>query len=187
MADHDPLTVELRTSDVEEISRHLGALGVSFARRPTVELPPDADAADILETYEDLVAEIGDSRELPIVDAAVIRPDGSPDWPTRAAAVRDGFRTEHVHAEDEIRFFAFGRGCFYLHIGQRVHAVVCGSGDLLSVPRGTRHWFDTGDDPCFAAIRFFERDDGWVADFAHDSIAGSFPSLDDLVAERSAA
>ena len=81
-----------------------------------------------------------------------------------------------------MRLFVAGRACFYLHLEPEVFAVVCESGDLLSVPAGTRHWFDMGSDPSFAAIRFFERQDGWIAEFTGNPIGQRFPTLDQLVA-----
>jgi 1,2-dihydroxy-3-keto-5-methylthiopentene dioxygenase len=60
--------------------------------------------------------------------------------------------------------------------------VVCESGDLMTVPAGTRHWFDMGSEPDFAAIRFFEQEDGWIGHFTGDAIGASFPTLDQLVA-----
>ena len=49
-------------------------------------------------------------------------------------------------------------------------------GDLISVPAGTRHWFDMGPTPRFTAIRLFTTPAGWVADFTGTPIARSFPS-----------
>ena len=114
---------------------------------------------------------------------AALRPDHSdPDWHATAAAARSKFLAEHRHAEDEVRLFVAGRACFYLHLEPEVFAVVCESGDLLTVPAGTRHWFDMGSDPEFAAIRFFEQPDGWIGDFTGDLIGERFPTLDQLVA-----
>ncbi|GGQ26876.1 hypothetical protein GCM10010266_57640 [Streptomyces griseomycini] len=93
---------------------------------------------------------------------------------------------ERRRAEDEVRFFAHGTGCFSLHPDGRVHAVVCEAGDPLSVPAGTRHWFDMGPRPEFAVIRFFEKEDGWVGDFTGDPIARRFPRLDALLVPEAA-
>jgi len=49
---------------------------------------------------------------------------------------------------------------------------------LISVPAGTKHWFDMGADPEFTAIRLFNNQEGWVANFTGDSIASGFPKLD---------
>ena len=92
--------------------------------------------------------------------------------------MRKKFLDEHQHSEDEVRFFVEGRGAFYLHVNGRVYQTVCVKGDLISVPAGTRHWFDMGADPEFTAIRLFNNQDGWVANFTGDAIASSFPTLD---------
>jgi 1,2-dihydroxy-3-keto-5-methylthiopentene dioxygenase len=47
---------------------------------------------------------------------------------------------------------------------------------LISVPAGTRHWFDMGPTPRFTAIRLFTTPAGWVANFTGTPIAGGFPS-----------
>jgi 1,2-dihydroxy-3-keto-5-methylthiopentene dioxygenase len=56
--------------------------------------------------------------------------------------------------------------------------VLCERNDLISVPAGTRHWFDMGPRPYFAAIRLFTRPDGWVARFTGDTIATRFPAFE---------
>jgi 1,2-dihydroxy-3-keto-5-methylthiopentene dioxygenase len=97
-----------------------------------------------------------------------------PDHPEKAA-MRTKFLSEHTHSEDEVRFFVEGSGLFSLHIGGSVYLVTCERGDLLSVPAGTRHWFDMGDSPRFAAIRLFLDPSGWVAKYTGDAIADRFP------------
>ncbi|MEO9170422.1 MAG: cupin, partial [Candidatus Baltobacteraceae bacterium] len=92
--------------------------------------------------------------------------------------MRKKFLDEHQHVEDEVRFFVEGRGAFYLHAGGRVYQTVCCKGDLISVPAGTKHWFDMGPDPEFTAIRLFINPEGWVANFTGDPIANDYPKLD---------
>ena len=101
----------------------------------------------------------------------------TPDHPEREA-LRGKFLSEHTHAEDEVRFFVEGQGLFSLHIDQEVLVTLCERGDLISVPAGTRHWFDMGPTPSFCALRFFNNSAGWVATFTGDSIAERFPRLD---------
>ena len=67
---------------------------------------------------------------------------------------------------------------FYLHVDSKVYMMQCGRNDLISVPAGTRHWFDMGPEPNFTAIRMFTRPDGWVAQFTGDPIAARFPAFD---------
>jgi len=66
----------------------------------------------------------------------------------------------------------------YLHVGERVIQVVGVAGDLLSVPHGTRHWFDGGDAGDFTCIRVFTSQEGWVAHYTGDTIARGFPLYD---------
>jgi 1,2-dihydroxy-3-keto-5-methylthiopentene dioxygenase len=184
MADTDADEVRLRTDDARLIASELATRGIVFDHRQIV---PGADvsgpAERILAEYADRVAAINADDRYRLIDVAALRPDHSdPGWPAAAAAARAKFLPEHRHAEDEVRFFVAGRACFYLHLEPEVCAVVCESGDLLTVPAGTRHWFDMGSDPDFAAIRFFEQADGWIGDFTGDQIAERFPTLDQLVA-----
>ena len=75
-----------------------------------------------------------------------------------------------------MRFFVEGAGMFYLRAAGKVHMTLCERGDLISVPAGTRHWFDMGPSPRFTAIRLFTTPEGWVANFTGTPIARSFPS-----------
>lgn len=181
MADGSARDVRLRTDDVEVINLALARRGIAFDRWHTV---PDLDAGtDVLAAYGDHVADLNAHGRYKHIDVARFRPDDSdPDWLSTAKTAREKFLSEHRHAEDEVRFFAAGRGCFYLHLGSEVVAVVCEGGDLLSVPAGTPHWFDMGVRPDFVAIRLFEDQDGWVGDFTGDPIGERFPTLDQLVA-----
>ena len=98
---------------------------------------------------------------------------GTPD----TAPMRAKFLSEHIHSEDEARLFAEGSGAFYLHLGGKVLVMVCGRGDYLRVPAGTRHWFDMGPDPDFTAVRLFTDPAGWVANFTGERIADRFPKF----------
>jgi 1,2-dihydroxy-3-keto-5-methylthiopentene dioxygenase len=184
MADNDADEVRLRTDDADLIRNQLATRGIGFDRSP---VSPGLDATQpaerILAEQADQVAAINAGDRYRHIDVAAVRPDHSdPGWRVDAASARSKFLAEHRHAEDEVRFFVAGRACFYLHLEPEVYAVVCESGDLLTVPAGTRHWFDMGSDPSFAAIRFFEREDGWIGDFTGDAIGERFPTLDQLVA-----
>ncbi|MEC4015440.1 1,2-dihydroxy-3-keto-5-methylthiopentene dioxygenase [Streptomyces sp. H27-D2] len=181
MPDDDPGSILLRTRDAVRITEALRDQSVDFVRWP-LRGPVTADTtSDVLrDRYRAEVDELCARQGLRLVDVARIHPEEGPEWQEHAATARSMFLEEHRHAEDEVRFFAHGTGCFYLHLEQRVYAVVCEAGDLLSVPAGTLHWFDMGPRPGFAAIGFFEREDGWVGGFIEASIAGKFPRLDAL-------
>jgi 1,2-dihydroxy-3-keto-5-methylthiopentene dioxygenase len=98
----------------------------------------------------------------------------TPEHPDRAQ-MRARFLAEHFHNDDEVRFFAEGSGMFYIREASAVHALECTAGDLVVLPAGIRHWFDTGEHPRFTAIRLFTTPDGWVAHFTGDAIAEAIP------------
>jgi 1,2-dihydroxy-3-keto-5-methylthiopentene dioxygenase len=87
-------------------------------------------------------------------------------------AIRAKFLSEHTHSEDEIRFFVDGKGIFWFHLENgEVFNVLCEKGDLISVPEGTKHWFDAGEsDPFVKAIRIFIDMTGWVPVYTDSKI-----------------
>lgn len=163
----------LETTDVNLISAELAARGIGFERWPAVQaLAPEASTAAILAAYADAVKRVQARGNYPTVDAIRM----TPDHPDRMA-LRQKFLAEHIHSEDEVRFFVEGQGLFCLHIGEEVLQVLCEADDWISVPAGTRHWFDMGSAPRFCAIRFFDNPEGWVAQFTGDLIASRYPRL----------
>lgn len=183
MPAEDAATVLLRTEDVTEIAAELSQHGISLERWDTVALAADAGQDEVLAAYAAEVARVSAEGPYPLVDVVRMVPDdGDPEWPAKATAARTKFLDEHTHDEDEVRFFVEGTGCFYLHLGDKVYAVVCTEGDLMSVPAGTTHWFDMGSRPRFCAIRFFQEEDGWVAGFTGVPISAGMPTLDELLA-----
>ncbi|MFE6761028.1 acireductone dioxygenase [Streptomyces sp. NPDC057689] len=181
MPDDAPGTVLLRTRDDERVIGELADHGVTLRRWPvrTGDTPALDDQA-LLDLYRDRIDEVRARDSMKLVDVARLHPAPTEEWRERAAKARTTFLEEHRHGEDEVRFFAHGRGLFTLHLDTRVLAVLCEAGDLLSVPAGVRHWFDMGERPDFAAIRFFQEEDGWVGDFTGAPIASRFPRLDEL-------
>ncbi len=183
MRDDRAEDVLLRTTDERVIAATLETHGVEFSRWELVLDPREHVTNEIVTSaYQAKIDELSKRGGYRLVDVVQLRPDDDdPEWQARADTARNTFLNEHRHDEDEVRFFAAGRGCFYLHVDGQVLAVVCEAGDLLSVPAGTLHWFDMGSRPDFAAIRFFQEEDGWVGDFTGDKISSSFPTLDSLL------
>lgn len=177
----------LRTDDTARIAELLAPHGIRLEHWASYRpLSPDADSDDIIDAYRAEVDKVCAEGGYRLVDVVRMNPDDSdPEWPAKADEARRRFLNEHVHAEDEVRYFVEGRGCFYLHLGDRVYAVICEAGDLMSVPANTTHWFDMGSRPEFCAIRFFEEPDGWIADFTGSAISSTMPTLDELVATNS--
>jgi len=189
-ADSDPTTPLLQTPDREIIAAELAAVGVDFEHVELhVDVPLDADQEQVLAAYREAVDRLSAERGYTLVDVVQLHlnADSPHELTATAAAARQKFLSEHTHDEDEIRLFSHGSGVFYLHIGDRVLAVLCTAGDLLSVPALTTHWFDMGTLPDFTAIRFFRTDDGWVGTFTGSDIALGFPTFDELQAVASSA
>ena len=86
--------------------------------------------------------------------------------------IRTKFLAEHTHSEDEIRFFVDGQGYFWFNLEDApVFNVLCQKGDLISVPAGTKHWFDAGvDQPFVKAIRIFIDQSGWIPEYTGSGI-----------------
>ncbi|GAB2641403.1 1,2-dihydroxy-3-keto-5-methylthiopentene dioxygenase [Nocardia goodfellowii] len=185
MAAGDAGDIKVRTTDDTAIAAELAARGITFERWPTLDNASTIPSDELLAEYAERIATLNATGRYRHIDIARIHPDDTnPEWPAIAKGAREKFLDEHRHAEDEVRFFAAGRGCFYLHIGDEVLATVCEAGDLVSVPAGTLHWFDMGTRPDFVAVRFFEEEDGWIGDFTGDKISSGFPTLDELLAAR---
>jgi 1,2-dihydroxy-3-keto-5-methylthiopentene dioxygenase len=185
-SENEPDTAETRTEDPREITDLLKQLGVRFDRWELRELPEQPTSEQVLEAYRAEVDRVIDWEGYIKVDAIRMSPSDEPEWQEKAKAARERFLSEHTHEDDEDRFFAHGAAVFYLHVGDKVYAVLCEAGDLLSVPAHTTHWFDMGTRPDFVSIRFFHDDDGWVGDFLGTDTAEKFPTFDELMASRPA-
>jgi 1,2-dihydroxy-3-keto-5-methylthiopentene dioxygenase len=169
--DNDPTTVLLETFDGDRIATELKAIGVHFERWVAKQpVAPGASQEEVFAAYREDIDRLVAQHGFKSVDVASIAPDN----PNRAE-IRAKFLDEHFHKEDEVRFFVAGSGLFTLHVGDKVYEVECVKDDLISVPDGVTHWFDMGEEPHFAAIRFFTAPDGWVGHFTGTTIAQQFP------------
>ncbi len=94
-------------------------------------------------------------------------------------AIRNKFLAEHIHTEDEIRFFVDGKGLFWFNLEtEPVFNLLCERGDLISVPAGTKHWFDAGqENPFVKAIRIFIDMSGWVPHYTESGKELDFSSF----------
>jgi 1,2-dihydroxy-3-keto-5-methylthiopentene dioxygenase len=178
--DDDPATTVVATDDRAVIGAELKEVGVRLDQWEVVALGADPTPDAVLAAYATDIARVSEAEGYTHVDAVALAPRDEPGWAATAEQARQRFLAEHTHVDDEDRFFARGQGIFYLHLAERVHAVLCEAGDVLSVPAGTTHWFDMGTRPDFIAVRFFHDEKGWEGDFTGDPIAGRFPDLDTL-------
>jgi 1,2-dihydroxy-3-keto-5-methylthiopentene dioxygenase len=179
-AEHQPQQGE-HYRDFTAIKNQLASIGVQFERwTANRELSLDADQDTIIAAYQDSIDHLKDQYGFQSVDVINLTPD-HPD----KAQFRQKFLAEHIHEDFEVRFFIEGSGLFYLHVGDKVYAVLCEKGDLISVPANTTHWFDMGENPHFKCIRLFTTAEGWVAQFTGSDIAKNFPTYDQYVAALS--
>ena len=107
--DDTPGTPLLRTEEGEAIARELSAIGVRFERWDSpVELTPDDSPETILDAYrphlDRLMGDLG-AGSADVIKLTAQTPN--------LKALRDKFLSEHVHTEDEVRFFVHGEGSFH--------------------------------------------------------------------------
>jgi 1,2-dihydroxy-3-keto-5-methylthiopentene dioxygenase len=166
-----PFAARETTGERAAIGARLAAVGVGLEVWPVKAWSGDAPADEaILAAYSKEIEALKARAGYRSCDIVRLTP-GHPD----RAQMRARFLAEHVHDDDEVRFFVEGSGMFYIREGGAVHALECTAGDLIVLPAGIRHWFDTGEHPRFTAIRLFTTADGWVAHFTGDAIAEAIP------------
>lgn len=164
-------------SHAEDITSTLSEAGIGYERwQAETRVTPGAPAEEVIAAYQTQIERLKNERGYITVD--VISMDRKHP---QKDELRDKFLMEHTHGEDEVRFFVAGRGLFSVHVGAYVYCILCERNDLISVPAGTKHWFDMGESPEFVAIRLFNNPEGWVAQYTGDHIADNFPRLEDLL------
>ena len=164
-------TVQLfAATDHARIGAQLASRGIRFEHHSPATAAATLNGEQTLAAHAELVERQKLRHGYTVVDAVSVNP-ATPDLDT----VRGRFLAEHTHAEDEARYLSAGAAVFYLRHQGEVLVLELSAGDLLSVPAGTRHWFDMGRRARFTAIRFFTRPDGWVGEFTGDPIAQRFP------------
>jgi 1,2-dihydroxy-3-keto-5-methylthiopentene dioxygenase len=156
----------------QEIRATLGAMGIDYERWSLDRVPSDCSAEDVLSAY---AAEIeAMKRQGGYVTADVI--DVKPETPGLEAMLAR-FDKEHTHSEDEVRFILAGRGIFFLVLDERVASVEVGPGDMLRVPRGTKHWFTLCEDRRIRAIRWFQQTEGWTPYYTDSGVDKNYQPL----------
>lgn len=172
--DREPEYILLNTTDGAKIAEEMNAIGVRFERWQTQDpLPNGANDEYVMAAYASDIERLQKENGYQSVD--VIRLDATHP---QKAELRNKFLSEHTHSEDEVRFFVEGSGIFYLRVDEKVYMTLCEAGDLISVPEGTKHWFDMSENPHLTCIRLFTSKEGWIADFTGDDIADKFPKYE---------
>ncbi len=157
--------------DEGAVREFLAARGIDFERwEPSHAVAPTAPADEILTAYSEEVDALkarGGYRAVDVIDV-------KPETPGLDAMLAK-FNREHWHDEDEVRFIIAGRGLFHVSpAGGPVFAIEVEAGDLIRVPRGTRHWFDLCGDRRIRAIRLFQDSAGWTPHYTESGIDRRF-------------
>ena len=142
-----------------------------FERWALGAVDPDAPSEAILDAYRPYLDRLMGEGSAGSADVLRLRP-GNEAYP----AMRQKFLDEHIHTEDEVRFFVQGQGHFFLHANGRVYDAQCTQGDLISVPSGLKHWFDAGEAPNATVLRVFTDTSGWTPHYTGDAISARFPA-----------
>jgi 1,2-dihydroxy-3-keto-5-methylthiopentene dioxygenase len=151
-----PVASETITGEAE-IRAALARVGIDYERWSLDRVPADCSAEDVLRAY---AVEIDAMKQRGgYVTADVI--DVTPQTPNLETMLAK-FDKEHTHSEDEVRFILSGRGIFFLALEGGVAAVEVYPGDMLRVPKGTKHWFTLCEDRRIRAIRWFQETSGWA-------------------------
>ena len=163
-----------RITDPAEIKAFLNSQGLHYEVWPLEDrVDPAAPAERILAAYAPEIDDL--KRRGGFVTADVI--DVYPDTPNLEAMLAK-FSKEHTHTEDEVRFILQGRGVFHINpVARPVFAIEVWAGDLISVPLGTRHWFDLCSDRRIRAIRLFQDTSGWTPHYLAEPAHGRYDPL----------
>ncbi len=145
--------------DTVELKGYLAGLGIDYDQWPVLDaIDESSNSEQILSLYAAPIAHIrqrGGYTKVDVVDVNPLTPG--------LDAMLNRFSQEHWHDEDEVRVTLHGRGVFHIHPHNGpVVAIEVGPGDMISVPRGTHHWFDLCGDRTIKSIRFFQDPEGWT-------------------------
>jgi 1,2-dihydroxy-3-keto-5-methylthiopentene dioxygenase len=163
-----------RITEPRDIGAFLADHGILFDRWPLEDrVDPAASAEEILAAYAGEIDQLKARGGFVTADVIDVRPE-TPNLDAMLAR----FSREHTHTEDEVRFILQGSGVFHINPGDRpVFAIEVHAGDLISVPLGTRHWFDLCGDRRIRAIRLFQDQAGWTPHYLEDGVHGAYEPL----------
>jgi 1,2-dihydroxy-3-keto-5-methylthiopentene dioxygenase len=153
--------------EVTEITPYLASIQIDYeqweAKQPVA---PDAPPEEILAAYAAEIQALNERGGYVTADVIDVTP-ATPNLENMLAK----FNREHWHNEDEVRFIIHGRGLFHIHPSQGpLTAVEVEAGDMIRVPRGTRHWFDLCGDKTIRAIRLFQDASGWTPHYTDTGV-----------------
>ncbi len=170
---HIPET-DQRIEDPQQIAAFLKQHGITYERWDVEgRIGPDATNEEILEAYAPEIERLKQAGGYVTADVINVTPD-TPGLDEMLAK----FDKEHFHTEDEVRFTVKGTGLFHINPENGpVFSITVESGDLISVPNGTRHWFNLCGDRTIRCIRLFEDPAGWAPHYNQDGVHEKYQPL----------
>lgn len=165
-----------KETDPAIIRSYFNARGIVFEQwEAKAQLADDASQEEVIAAYQDQLEPL--MQEKGYLTADVI--NVTPDHPM-IEELTQKFLTEHTHTEDEVRYFVDGEGLFWFNLEKEdepVFCLLCEKGDLISVPAGTKHWFDFGPRRFVKCIRVFTDQSGWIAHYTSSGVDQPYNAL----------
>ena len=164
----------LRMTDAAEIESYLSGIGIDYAKWENLkQVSENATDQEILDGYSDEIEALKERGGYVTADVINIVPT-TPGLDV----MLNKFNKEHWHDEDEVRFIVKGHGLF--HIAPEdgdVVSIEMEAGDLIRVPRGTKHWFNLCGDKTVRAIRLFQDVSGWTPQYTDSGVDAGYQPL----------
>ena len=165
---------DLRLTDADEIAAYLHAIGIDYAKWENLkQVSEDATDQEILDGYADEIEVLKKSGGYVTADVINI----VPTMPGLDVMLNK-FNKEHWHDEDEVRFIVKGHGLFHIAPeGGDVVSIEMEAGDMIRVPRRTKHWFNLCGDKTVRAIRLFQDVSGWTPQYTDSGVDAGYQPL----------
>lgn len=156
--------------DEAAVKATLAGISIDYERWDLDRVGADAQAEDVLFAYAEEIDAMKQKGGYTTADVI----DVNPQTPNLDALLNK-FKTEHTHSEDEVRFILSGRGIFHIHPANGdVVAIEVEAGDMIRVPRDTKHWFDLCSNRTIRAIRWFQDTTGWTPHYTGSGVDAQF-------------
>lgn len=161
-------------TDAEEIRSFLADFGIVFEQWDVAgRITAQATNEDILAAYAPEIERLKAQHGFVTADVINVNPS-TPGLDAMLAK----FDKEHLHTEDEVRFTVEGSGVFHINPQNApVFSITVHSGDLISVPKGTHHWFNLCSDKKIRCIRLFEDMSGWTPHYMDQPVHENYSPL----------
>ena len=161
-------------TDVTEVREFLKPHGIWYEHWDVEgRVGEDATDEEILSAYSEEIDRLKQQGGYVTADVINVSPETE-----NLEMLVNKFNKEHTHSEDEVRFVVRGNGLFHIHPpAGPVFAIEVHAGDLINVPRDTKHWFDFCEDRTIRCIRLFEDMSGWTPHYVDQGVHEQYAPL----------